>query len=133
MNIAEKNRAERMVESWVADAKVAIQATANINIDAVEDEIGCGNGLLTFKVGTPEAGIIVHFKYADGSFGDFADNPGWGAFIHPWDEDVPCPWDISVTVDRHTAIVRIECPKETLITWPGKVSTCDHCGQEVTA
>ena len=37
MNIAEKNRAERMVESWASNAKVTIQATTNHNIEGIAE------------------------------------------------------------------------------------------------
>ena len=88
-----------------------------VEIDGdVRDEVDCYDKGVNLVVGRAEAiegknaeGLRVGMRYGKGGC--------WEARISPIDEDVPCPWPVSVTVERYTAVVTIDCPPGTPIAW----------------
>lgn len=87
-----------------------------IEIGGVEyplDEFGCYDNSprehFVVLVGTEDAGLLVRPLYAclPGCGGT------WAMVCEPVEEDVPCPWAVSVTVEKYWAKVRIGCPEGT--------------------
>jgi hypothetical protein len=79
-----------------------------------DDEIS-GDGA-NFVIGRAEAiegqdaqGIRVKMRYVKGGV--------WAATLEPIDEGVVCPWPVKVGIAGYTAVVIIECPSDTPVTW----------------
>ena len=92
--------------------------------DGETDEIGCYDKGVRFVIGHPEAapgrdaaGVIVRMRYAPDGFEGV-----WTAEIGPIDEDIEIPWPVTVTLGGrgYSALVTIDCPKDTPLTWDGK-------------
>ena len=82
------------------------------------DEVGCYEQDVTIVVGAPEAtgganasGLRVTMHYGTGDAGV------WEARVSPLDEDVPCPWAVKLTVEGYSAVVEIDAPADTPVTW----------------
>jgi hypothetical protein len=79
----------------------------------VEDEVSNGAniviGIAEASEGQDAFGIRVKMRYVKGGV--------WQAGIEPIDEDVACPWPVTVTVERYTAVVNVDCPAGTPISW----------------
>lgn len=81
-----------------------------------KDEVGAYEQDVTFTVGDEEAspgansaGCRVTMAYGDGGC--------WSATISLLEEDAPIPWPVRVRADGYTAIVEIDCPVGTKVSW----------------
>lgn len=85
-----------------------------------DDEVSEGTrfviGEAEAKEGANAYGIKVRMQYVAGGV--------WAATIEPVDEDAECPWPVSIKIKGYTAIVEIDCPKETPVSWK-RVKTKD--------
>lgn len=80
----------------------------------VNDEVN-GDGA-NIIVGKPDAsegedafGVRVKMRYAKGGI--------WAATIEPLGDDVKCPWPITVSIENYSAVVTIDCPEGTEVTY----------------
>lgn len=78
------------------------------------DVYGRTGGKLEILVGYPEPqqgqnshGVLVTMAYAED------DRAVWSAKISQIDEDVLCPWEVSLTFEGYSPTVHINCPPGT--------------------
>jgi hypothetical protein len=76
-------------------------------IPGAGDEYNCDGANIV--IGNPEAsegknaeGIRIGMRYAKGGC--------WEARVAPIDEDVPCPYVVTVMVEKYSAVVLVLCP-----------------------
>jgi len=86
-----------------------------INLEGiVNDEVnGDGANIIVGKQSASEGedafGIKIKMRYVKGGV--------WAATIEPLDDDVKCPWPVSVTIENYSAVVAIDCPKGTNVSY----------------
>lgn len=59
------------------------------------------------RQGEDAAGVIVVMEYGSGNLAV------WSATIHQIDEDILCPWSVSLTFKGYSPTVTIDCPDNT--------------------
>lgn len=79
-----------------------------------EEELYSYHGAVKLLVGHQEArqgedaaGVIVVMEYGSGNLAV------WSATIHQIDEDILCPWSVSLTFKGYSPTVTIDCPDNT--------------------
>lgn len=83
-------------------------------------EIVCCELRVVIEIGAREAGagqngagIRVVMTYAS----ETHDAAVWSADVSPLDEDVPCPWTVTLGTEGYSVVVTIECPAGTPVMW----------------
>lgn len=84
----------------------------------IDDEVDCWDRTVSFSVGDPlSGGVVVEMDYGAGGV--------WAATLRQFDEDVPIPWPVAISVAErgYSVLVRIECPPNTPVAWTKRDKT----------